>query len=129
MMDEDEAEPRSRAIDAATFAGLLEMTGGDMEFVDELVDTYISDGDQQVASLRAAVATGSVDDLIRPAHSLKSSSLNVGALALGELARGLEEAARGGAVTDAADRVDSIAVAYADARQALLDEREQRTRS
>ena len=116
-------------IDAATFAGLLEMTGGDIEFVDELVDTYIADGDQQVAALRAAVASGSQDELVRPAHSLKSSSLNMGALALGELARGLEEAARSGAVADAADRVDAIAVAFADARHALLDERGRRAQS
>ena len=115
------------AIDAATFAGLLDMTGGDMEFVDELVDTYVSDGDQQVAALRAALPAGAPEGLVRPAHSLKSSSLNIGALALAELCRNLEEAARGGAVTDAADRVDAIAVAYADARQALLDERERRT--
>ena len=115
-------------IDPATFAGLLEMTGGDMEFVDELVDTYIADGESQVAALQVAVADASVDGLIRPAHSLKSSSLNVGALALGELARGLEEAARAGGVPDAGDRVEAIAVAFADARSALLEERERRTR-
>jgi HPt (histidine-containing phosphotransfer) domain-containing protein len=113
-------------IDATTFAGLLEMTGGDLEFVDELVDTYIADGEAQVSALRVAVADGSVDGLIRPAHSLKSSSMNIGALALGELARGLEEAARAGRVPDAGDRVDAIAVAFADARTALIEERERR---
>ena len=32
------------AIDAATFDHLLDITGGDLEFVDELVDTYLADG-------------------------------------------------------------------------------------
>jgi HPt (histidine-containing phosphotransfer) domain-containing protein len=114
------------AIDEATFANLLEMTGGDMEFVDELVDTYLADGEGQVETLREAAARSDAADLVRPAHSLKSSSLNVGALRLGELARSLEETARGGAVADAEDRVETIAVAFADARQVLLDERERR---
>ena len=113
-------------IDPATFAGLLEMTGGDLEFVDELVDTYIADGESQIAALQVAVADASVDGLIRPAHSLKSSSLNIGALALGELARGLEEAARAGGLPDAGDRVDAIAIAFDDTRHELLAERERR---
>ena len=116
------------AIDAATFANLLEMTGGDVEFVDELVDTYLDDGDAQLAALREAVASGRTEDLVRPAHSLKSSSLNVGALVLGELARDLEEAARGGRMSDAPERVEAVAVAFAEARQGLLDERERRAR-
>ena len=117
------------AIDEATFANLLEITGGDMDFVDELVDTYLADGEEQLEALREAAARNAVADLVRPAHSLKSSSLNLGALALGELARSLEEAARGGAVEGAADRVDAITVAFADARQVLLDERARRTQS
>jgi HPt (histidine-containing phosphotransfer) domain-containing protein len=111
------------AIDPATFRGLVEMTGNDLAFIDELVDTYLGDGQVQVAALRDAAARGAGDDLVRPAHSLKSSSLNVGALALGELCRQLEEDARGGSVADAADRVEAIARAFEDARAALLDER------
>jgi HPt (histidine-containing phosphotransfer) domain-containing protein len=114
------------AIDEATFANLLEMTGGDVDFLDELVDTYIADGDGQVAALREAADRGSVADLVRPAHSLKSSSLNIGALALGELCRDLEAASREGTVRDAQARVEAIDVAFAKARQALLDERERR---
>jgi HPt (histidine-containing phosphotransfer) domain-containing protein len=113
-------------IDEATFANLLDMTGGDMEFVDELVDTYIADGDGQVAALRDAAAAASVEGLVRPAHTLKSSSLNVGALALAELCRDLETAARSGGVDDSAGRVEAIAVAFADARDALLEERGRR---
>jgi HPt (histidine-containing phosphotransfer) domain-containing protein len=113
-------------IDEATFANLLDMTGGDMEFVDDLVDTYLADGVGQVAALRDAAAAGAIEDLVRPAHTLKSSSLNVGALALGEICRDLEAAARDGAVDDPTGRVEAIAVAFADARQALLTERAER---
>ena len=122
----DAAAP-SAAIDEATFAGLLEMTGGDLEFLDELVDTYLVDGEAQVAALRTAADSDAVEELVRPAHSLKSSSLNIGALALGDLCRTLEADARGGTVADAGARVEAIAFAFADARSALLEERERRT--
>ena len=41
-------------IDAATFANLVEMTGGEMDFVDELVDTWLEDGESQLAAMRTA---------------------------------------------------------------------------
>ena len=113
-------------IDPAAFANLVEITGGDLEFVDDLVDTYLTDGEQQVAALRAAAASRTGEDLVRPAHALKSSSLNVGALGLGALSRTLEEAARTGPVPDAVAQVDRIAAAFDDVRAALLDERDRR---
>ena len=115
------------AIDAAAFANLLEMTGGDQEFVDELVDTYLGEGDRLVENLVVAAAAGQVDDLVLPAHSMKSSSLNVGALALGELCRKLEEEARGGSVADPVGRAAEIRAAFDDARAALLEERLRRS--
>ena len=71
-------------INQATFDRLVEMTGGELKLVDELVDTYIEDGRSQVEGLRAALDRGDTEALVRAAHSLKSSSLNVGALALGD---------------------------------------------
>jgi HPt (histidine-containing phosphotransfer) domain-containing protein len=111
------------AIDPATLNGLLEMTGGDQDFVDELVDTYIEDGQDQVAGLREAVTSGDDNELVRPAHSLKSSSLNIGALQLGALCRQLEEDSRRGSVADAEARVAAVARAFDEAREALLAER------
>jgi HPt (histidine-containing phosphotransfer) domain-containing protein len=113
-------------IDAATFADLLEMTGGDLAFVDDLVDTYLEEGAGLVAALEAGSA-GPADGLVRPAHSLKSSSLNVGALDLGGQCRELEEAARSGPVPDAGERIAAIAAGFAEVRDALLAERRGRS--
>jgi HPt (histidine-containing phosphotransfer) domain-containing protein len=110
-------------IDRDVFDALVDMTGGEMEFVDELVDTYLDDGQQQVAALHDAIATGDTAALVRPAHSLKSNSLNVGAMELGGLCRELEEIARSGAVPDAAGRVAAIDAGFAGVREALLAER------
>jgi HPt (histidine-containing phosphotransfer) domain-containing protein len=117
------------AIDPATWANLVEMTGDDLAFIDELVDTYLDEGSAQIAALRAAADRGTVSELVRPAHSMKSSSLNIGALRLGELCRALEEAARSGSVTGAAAQVDVITSAFDDARRELLAERTRRAPS
>jgi HPt (histidine-containing phosphotransfer) domain-containing protein len=114
------------AIDRETLDRLLDITGGDVEFLDELVDTYLEDGHAQVAAMQAGLASGVVEDLVRPAHTLKSSSANVGALQLAEACRELEAAARGGAVDDASGRVTAIAAAFDAAHDELLAERAER---
>lgn len=115
------------AIDRATFDRLLDITGGDLDFLDELVDTYLADGTVQVGSLRAAADAGDVEALIRPAHTLKSSSDNIGALELAASCRSLEADARAGAVDDAADRVTAIEMQFATASAALRRDRTDRT--
>jgi HPt (histidine-containing phosphotransfer) domain-containing protein len=113
-------------IDAATLANLLEITGGDQAFIDELVDTYVAEGGRLVGELVTAADAGAIADLVRPAHSLKSSSQNLGALELGELCRRLEQDALGGAVASSAERAEEIRLAFAEARAALLEERARR---
>jgi HPt (histidine-containing phosphotransfer) domain-containing protein len=114
------------AIDRETLDRLLDITGGDVEFLDELVDTYLEDGQAQVAVLQGAVAVNATEDLVRPAHTLKSSSANVGALQLAEACRDLEASARAGAVDDPAGRVATIAAAFGQARDELLAARAER---
>jgi HPt (histidine-containing phosphotransfer) domain-containing protein len=114
------------AIDRETLDRLLDITGGDIEFLDDLVDTYLEDGRAQVAALRAAVAAGVSADLVRPAHTLKSSSANVGALELADACRWLEAAARAGDVADADQRVGAIAGAFEAAQEELLAARAER---
>lgn len=101
------------AIDREAFARLADITGDDPAFLAELVDTYLEDGAAQVEALQAGIAEADVTSLIRPAHTLKSSSASIGAVALAERCRSLEADARAGAVPDAAKRIDAIASAFA----------------
>ncbi len=113
-------------LDGSAFDHLLEITGNDLEFVDELIDTYLADASLQLEAMRAAASSGDAAGLVRPAHSLKSSSANVGAMALSDICRTLEAAARRGAVPDASERVADCDQAFADVRAALLEAREAR---
>ena len=102
----------------ATFANLLEMTGGDQAFVDELVDTYLEEGDRLVERAhRRRDRRRRSTTMVRPAHSLKSSSLNVGALELGAAVPG----ARGGR-PEAAPSIDPVGRANA-VKLVLADDR------
>lgn len=107
------------AIDREAFARLSDITGDDPAFLAELVETYLEDGAAQVAALREAVASGDPAAVVRPAHTLKSSSASIGALPLAEHCRQLEADARQGAVPDLGDRVAAIVTAFEAVRQAL----------
>ena len=110
-------------LDPAAMDRLLEITGGDAEFVDELIDTFIDDASAQLDVLRAAAAAGDVEASVRPAHSLKSNSVNVGATALADLSRTLETAGRAGPVADLAAQVSAIDEEFGGVRAALLARR------
>lgn len=113
----------TEAIDPAAFAHLREITGDDLDFLDELVDTYLDDGEVQLEAMRLAGTADDAEAMIRPAHSLKSSSANVGAMGLTELCRALEADARSGIIPNAADRVTACRGAFDAVRAALLAER------
>ena len=110
-------------IDWGTYDALLKMTGDDHEFVDDLIDTYLSDAVDQLAALDAAIGAADAAALTRPAHSLKSSSVNVGALDLGRVGRELEEQGREGRLEGAAERVADARHQFDAVREALLARR------
>jgi len=113
-------------LDPAAFAHLLAITGDDLEFVDELVDTYFDDAVIQLEAMRKAAENGDAEALVRPAHSLKSSSANIGASTLSEACRSLEADGRTGVVPDFAGRVTDCEATFAAVRSALLAERASR---
>jgi HPt (histidine-containing phosphotransfer) domain-containing protein len=84
------------------------MTGSDPAFLVELLDAFVDGAAEQLADMEKAAADGSTERLVRPAHSLKGNSANVGAHRLEEMARALEHAAREGLVDDAPARIAAI---------------------
>ena len=97
------------AIDPAAIQQLLDMTGGDPAFLDELLDAFLEGAEQQLAEMQRAAAAHVAGDLVRPAHSLKGNAANVGARRLEALGRDLERDARAGTVADAGGRIAAIA--------------------
>ncbi len=110
-------------LDSAAMTRLLEITGDDIAFVDELIDTFLDDASNQIASLREAAAASDDDAIVRPAHSLKSNSLNVGATVLAELCRSLEADGGAGDVPELAPRIAAVEHEFDAVRAALLASR------
>jgi HPt (histidine-containing phosphotransfer) domain-containing protein len=113
-------------LDQAALVSLLEMVGGDPDFVDELIDTFLADVPRQVADLRTAVATGTAADAVRPAHSLKGTAATIGARAVEAASRSIEEQAADGNVDGLLERVSELERALADLEAALADARTRR---
>ncbi len=90
------SEPELPVLDEATLGDLVMTTGDDPAFVRELVETYLGDTPGLMDAMGSAVEADDAAALIRPAHTLKSSSATVGALRLSAVARELEMAGRSG---------------------------------
>jgi HPt (histidine-containing phosphotransfer) domain-containing protein len=60
----------------------------------ELVRVYLDETPGKIAQLRQAADAGSMEGLVAPAHSLKSTSANLGALGLSDMAKRIEHGAR-----------------------------------
>jgi CheY-like chemotaxis protein/HPt (histidine-containing phosphotransfer) domain-containing protein len=88
----------SLVLDTDVIRDLVEVMGG--EFTD-LVRVYLEDTPKAIASLETAATQGNVEGLIAPSHSLKSTSANLGAMGLSELAKRVEHGARAGTLNAA----------------------------
>jgi HPt (histidine-containing phosphotransfer) domain-containing protein len=95
-------DPEAPLVDEAVLGELRASVGGDRSFLVDLVGTYLGDAESHLAAIAAAVTLADAQSLIRPAHTLKSSSATVGALRVSGIARELEVLARVGTVDDAA---------------------------
>jgi signal transduction histidine kinase/DNA-binding NarL/FixJ family response regulator/HPt (histidine-containing phosphotransfer) domain-containing protein len=93
------AAPGLAVLDTDVVRDLLDVMGD--EFTD-LVRVYLEDTPKSVGALEQAAARGDKEGLIAPSHSLKSTSANLGAMSLSELAKRLEHGARGGTLGDEA---------------------------
>lgn len=107
-------------LDTAVLEGLADSVGGDRGFVVELIDAYLADSAEQVGAIEAAVTAGDAAAIVRPAHTLKSSSATLGAARIASAARALEVAGRSGALDEAArDTARTIRLEWEAATAAL----------
>ena len=109
----------SDPIDDTAFGQTLEMVGGDLEFLADLVSEYRTDGAARIDDMRAALAAGETEDLRRAAHTLKGSSASLGASGLAERCRVVEMDARDGQTDGVGPKIDDIATAFDEAVAAL----------
>jgi HPt (histidine-containing phosphotransfer) domain-containing protein len=106
-------------LDQPTLAALLDSVGGDTEFMKELLDAYLQSTPGLFATMRKAAADGDGPGLQRAAHSLKTGSANIGALAFAAQCKELENIGKTGVLDGVETRIDEAAAAYEDVVSAL----------
>jgi signal transduction histidine kinase/DNA-binding response OmpR family regulator/HPt (histidine-containing phosphotransfer) domain-containing protein len=97
------------ALDQEIVRDLLDVMGD--EFT-ELVGVYLEDTPKNLSLLEGAAARNDASGLIAPSHSLKSTSANLGAMTLAEIAKRIEHEARAGTLADPAALVRDLTREY-----------------
>ena len=104
-------------IDKSMLKCLVEDT--DIEFVNELIDTFLEDSPDQIADLRTAINENDNDLFRRAAHTMKSNSATFGANQLAEIAKDLEALGKAGQLEGSEVKLEGLETAYDQVESAL----------
>lgn len=86
-------------LDASVWASLRALADGP-EFLDELIDVFVSDAQARVDRLCVLLTAGDYAGAGTVAHSLRGSAANIGATEMATLATGLERDLQAGVAVD-----------------------------
>jgi PAS domain S-box-containing protein len=92
--------------------------GGD-DFLGEVIDAFLADAPELMATLRRSLDEQSAEELRRAAHTLKSNGATLGAEQFAERCRALEQHAKAGELEGASQVVDRIEQEYQPLAHAL----------
>jgi two-component system, sensor histidine kinase and response regulator len=106
-------------IDQAIYNDLKDVMGAD--FIVELIDTFNIETEGLINQLRGALDAGDAASFGRLAHSIKSSSASLGALAFSQQARDLEMLGKSGSLDGAEPLVERFSADFLIVKQALED--------
>jgi len=95
---------------------------GKPDLLARVINIYLEDSLRLLEELRQSLSEGNGPDLKRQAHSLKSSSANVGALRLAELCRELETTGQTESMDEIGQRIARIEKEYGAVRSELAAE-------
>lgn len=104
-------------LDAAVLTDLRKLMGSDFA---TLVQTFLADSDQRVASIGAALGRGDAEAVRRAAHSFKGSASNMAAPVLADFCRQIEECGRDGDLATAAALLPELEREYVAVRSLFL---------
>ena len=95
-------------LDRAVFDRLIALGADVPEFLDEYVREFREGVERRLRELRAAIAAGDADGLVRAAHSLRGSCATIGARRMAGLARLIEhDPTNGGAASSLLDELEA----------------------
>ncbi len=106
-------------LDEDALGNLTEVLGGGREALSMLIESFLEETPKLLESLALGAEKGDGEEVRRAAHTIKAGGYDFGALPLAELCETLEERARSGELSDAAERSEAIRLEYRKAENAL----------
>lgn len=94
--------------------------GENPTFVRDFVELFLSHTPSLIQRLQERVAAGDAEGVEKTAHRLRGSSLNLGAVALGEVCQEIEERGREGQLEQLEPLVEKMLEAFLLAKEELL---------
>jgi CheY-like chemotaxis protein len=101
-------QPAQVHVDSKVLENMLVLGGGGRDLLCRLLDLFLLDAPERLASLQDALSRQDARGLARAAHAFRSSSANLGATQLAELCRRLEHGCAEGSTSGAEDLVAAI---------------------
>ena len=101
---------------------IRDLAGDTPDLLEQIVQLYLESAPSLLAQIEAGLAAADLDSVGNAAHSLKSSSANLGAIELSRMCGKLEAAARAGAIGADVPSLSAIEAEYQQVRAALLGE-------
>ena len=115
----DEMMAQNPIIDESAIDALRSMDDGDDGFLKEMITIYLEETPPIIKSLQAGLDNKDKELFIRSAHTLRSSSANVGAMALSELGKELETIGKNGGSNNVKEKTNKVVEEYEKVKKAL----------
>jgi len=109
-----------KILSEAAITQLRELGDGD-DLLIEIIELFQGETPRRLDGMASAVVSGNCEELARIAHSLKSSSANIGAVKLYAVCIEIESTSRGGGMDGMANAVATARMEYQSATDALED--------
>lgn len=106
-------------IDTTALDGIRQLDDSSSGLLTQVIQVYFESAAQLLGDLRRGLESKDIELVKRAAHTLKSSSANLGALRLSDLCRRIEAAARSGTLGADLPGADEIDAEFAQVRAAL----------
>ena len=98
---------------------IREVADGDIEFERDLIETFLSDSEEQIRGLEIALREQDAEEVRGRAHTIKGSSANAGAKVMQELAYQMEKIGAGKEFAQGPDVCSELKDAFEQARELL----------
>ncbi|MCP3872003.1 MAG: response regulator [Desulfobacteraceae bacterium] len=89
------------------------------DMVSKIINIYLNESPKLIKTIHQAISDGDTNNMREAAHSLKSSSANVGALSVSNYSKQLEDIGKAGSIENASQLLSEIETGYEEAQTTL----------